>query len=371
MRDTRTIRRAIGAVLLFVITALPSASQSLCSFSAPTTDLANLFLTLNYTYLNIPDTPTVDVSSGRVSFTFSYIHDEPDWAFSASSANELSFEHFRLDRVLGDATLTTRYYFPLSPPLYVFSEVKSDYTTAIAQTGLELRLGAGIGRLSDVTPLARAIRIDALLQEDLVLIVPLRPDTLQTIAQLISQESSMAGIGELVGRIEAVIEGEAGVTLNARSLLAIAEQIRADVVSQRCGWATQAGIGYELIRRFGGSRQLLLTVSSTFARPLSLASQVGINADFSYPLFVGSANALTASAHYNRRLSSTTRLVAEYALQRLQQSRSEVNVGERIDVQLLFDLGRVDLTITASLSRGTGMPGWIESLAVSADVDLL
>jgi hypothetical protein len=373
MVERGTIKRLalMSIVLASFAVVWPSQAVSLCDFRSPTTDLTNLFLTMNFAYLDLPDTPQVDVSSGRISFSFSHIHDEPARSFSAGSTSEVSFDHLHLSRLFGDAYLTTRSYNSSEAPIYFFAEVKADYTSAAAQSGLELRLGSGYGRLTDVSPLARALRIEGVLTDDLLLPSPLSEDALQTIGQLIARESEFSGISELVSLIADVIEAEANVLLSARSLLAIAEQIRATTVSQQCGWATQIGLGYELVRRFGSSRLVLLTLSTDMARPLSLASQVGVHADFSYPLFASDASALSASAIYSRRLSDNTRLVAEASLQRVQKIGESPIVGENLEVQLLFDLGRMDITATASLARGTGMAGWIESLTIAASIDLL
>jgi len=347
------------------------ADVDLCDFRIPTTDLTQLFLTVHYTYLDLPDTPSVDVSSGHVSFTYSRVRDESDRAVDVRSTNELSFDRLKLDRVLGDANLTSRYYLSDTMPLYAFGEVRADYGTTPGQSGLELRLGSGYGRLTDVTPLAKALRIQDALRESLVLASDLSDQALQEIGRLVGQEAEFSGIGELVSRIEAVIETEAAVTLNARSLLNIAEIIRSTDASQHCGWAAQLGLGYELLPRFGGARQFLMTLSTDLARPLRLDAQVEVHADYSRPLLTSGASAVSASVHYNRRLSDSTRLVAEYALQRVKQLDREPSVGQAIEIQLLFDLGRIDLTATASLTRGTGMSGWVESLVVAARVDLL
>ncbi len=369
---TERHRRSMVVLLsMLIVGALSATSLELCDFRIPTTDLTHLFLTANYTYVDIPGTPYVDVSTGRFSFTFSHIHDEPDRALAVGSTTELSFDKFRLDRMLGDASLTTRLYLPPVEPLYVFGEIKADYSATAGQPGLELRLGSGYGRLTDVTPLARALRIEARLHEDLTLIEPLSDDALLAIAALIGQEAEDQGIGELVSAIELIIEDEAAVTLNARSLLAIAEQIGSEDLSKQCGWTAQLGFGYELVRRFGPSRLFLVTLSGEIARPLSLASQVEAHVDFSCPLLVRDANALAVSTHYNRRLSDTFRIVAEYAWQRVRRIGEVATVGETFELQLLIDLGRIDLTVSGSLSRGTGMYGWVESVVIAGRVDLL
>jgi len=367
----RVVRAGFVAIVLLGVSVSAYAVE-LCSFRSPLTDLTTFFMTFNYSYMDLPDTPHVDLSSGRFSASFSRTHDEQDFALSSGATAELSFDHLQLERVLGDAYLSTRFYLADANPLYMFAEVKAGFANAATQSGLELRLGTGLGRLTDVSPLARAIRIESTLLDALVLSQPLSDSSLQTMGQLIGREIEFSGIGALVSEIESVIELDASTTLSTRALLSIAEEIRSDVVSQQCGWIAQLGIGYELLRRFGGTRKLLLSLSTDMARPLGLTSQVKIHADISYPLFVDSiAYALSASAQYSRRLSEATRLVAEYALQRVRQITRSAVSGENVEVQLLFALGRVDLTMSGALSRGTGSAGWTELISIAARVDLL
>jgi len=362
-------------MLAVCVIGLPvlASSIDLCTFRSPQTDLTTLFMTFNYSYVDLPDTPHVDVSSGRVSASFVHTHDEPDFALSVSGNAEASLDHFRFDSVWGDGSISSRFYVPEAEPAFAFAELTGNYADAAAQPGMEFRMGAGYGRLTDVSPLARAVRIETALLDAFVLTDPLSDEALRAIGTLIAQEAEFSGIGELVSEIESVIIKESGEVLNTRALLSIAEQIRTEVVSQQCGWITQFGIGYELVRRFGGTRMLLLSLSSDMSRPLSLTSQIGVHADISSPLMMSTsgAYALTASTAYSRRLSETTRWVAEYALQRLRQTTGITTTGETLEIQLLFDLGRVDLTVSGALSRGTGSAGWTEQIAASVRVDLL
>lgn len=369
-------KRAILAtcMLLFLLCGSgQTLAIGLCSYRSPLTDLTTFFMTFNYSYMNLPDTPHVDLSSGRFSASFARTHDETSFALSAAATAELSFDHLLLERVLGDAHLSSRFYLRDADPLYMFAEVKADYSDASVQSGLELRLGAGLGRLTDVTPLARAVRVETALLDALTLSHPMTDAALQTIGQLIGREAEFAGIGALVAEIESVIEKDTGALLSTRALLSVAEQIRSEIALQQCGWIAQLGVGYELLRRFGGTRKLLMSLSTDLARPLSLTSQVKAHADVSIPLFVQGtiAYAMSTSAQYSRRLGEATHLVAEYTSQHVRQITKAAVSGENIEIQLLFDLGRVDLTLSGTLSRGTGSSGWTERVTASARVDLL
>jgi len=343
----------------------------LCSFRSPSTDLTHLLLTANYAYLDLPDTVHHDVSSGRLSLSFSHLHDEPDFALSISGTTEFSFDRLRFERAVANAFMTTRFYIEAGRPEFLFAEVSGEDSSAISEPGLEIRFGVGFGRLTDATPLAKALRIQTMLLETLMLTAPMSESTLLEIAGLIAQESAFPGIGELVSRIGDVIEAGAGIGLDARSLFAIANEIGSSGSSLTCGWVNQVGLGYELAPRFGSIRQPLLTLATDMSQPLTLDSQVEAHGDISFPILAREAYSLVGSLHYTRRLTHVARIVAEYSLQRVKQPGVDASVAQSLEFQLLLDFGSATVTASASLSRGSGMPGWIEAFSISTRIDLL
>ena len=345
--------------------------SDLCAYRTPETDLSRLFLTFFYNYFNAPETPTVDVSSGRFAFTFSRVHDSPDLGVSIGSTNEFTLSRLRPTRAVGDAFATARYYLDAQEPLFVFGETQATYASAQSIPGLEVRVGGGYGRLTDVTPLAKAIRIGRGLLEDQAIDESLPEQVLFEVAALIGQEEEYRSIGDAVAAIAAVIEQASGFPLSARSLLAIAEEIVRTGDERQCGWAVQAGFGYEVTRRFGETRNLLLTLSSNLARPLNLGAQLVARIDISGPLRLASANAASISMAYTRQLTASTLLVAEYAAQRFKKFDQPATSSETIKLQFVFELGKLDLSANLSLTRGTPLRAWAESLVVSARVDLI
>jgi len=363
----------VASCIALLVSSVAVMAIDLCAFRSPETDLTSFFMTLNYSYVDLPTTPDVDVNFGRTSLSLAHSHDDPDFAFSVGVDAEISVDRFRIDRILGDAFLSSRAYLTDAAPLFLSAELKADTGDAFEQSGMEFRLGAGYGRMSDVSPLARAINIERALLDALVLSGPLSDDALVSVGSLIGREGEFQGIGALVAEIQSVIVLESAAVLDTRALLAIAEQIRSDVASQQCGWITRFGFGYELLPRFGGKRMPLLSLSTDLARPLGLLSQVGVHADVSAPITLpmSGAYALTTSAEYRRRLSESVQLLAEYTLQRRSQPGSPATSGESLEGQVLLDLGRVDLTVSGVLNRSTGTPGWTEQVSVSIRVDLL
>ena len=362
----------LGCILAIAVGGVALAQiPNLCDYRTPETDLSSLFLTFFYNYFNAPETPVADVSSGRFAFTFSRVHDSPDLGVSIGSTNEFTLSRFQLTRAIGDAFATARYYVASDAPLFVFGETQATYASAQAVPGLELRLGGGYGRLTDVTPLAKAIRIGLALLEDQAIDEPLPEEVLLQVAELIGQEREYRSVGDAVAAIAPVIQTSSGVPLSARSLLAIAEEIVRTGDERQCGWAVQAGLGYEVTRRFGETRNLLLTLSSNLARPLNLGAQLVTRFDVSGPLRLASANASSISMAYTRQLTPATLLVAEYAAQRFKKFDQPATSSETIKIQLVFELGKLDLSANLSLSRGTPLRAWSESLVVSARVDLI
>ena len=375
-KESRGMRQTYALIvggLLVMGMGLAAFSQvpNLCDYRTPETDLSSLFLTFFYNYFNAPETPIADVSSGRFAFTFSRVLDSPDLGISIGSTNEFTLSRLELTRAIGDAFATARYYLDSDAPLFVFGETQATYASAQAVPGLELRLGGGYGRLTDVTPLAKAIRIGQVLLDDQAIDEALPEEILLQAAALIGQESEYRSVGDAVAAIAPVIEEASGVPLSARSLLSIAEEIVRTGDERQCGWAVQAGFGYEVTRRFGETRNLLLTLSSNLARPLDLGAQLVARFDISGPLRLASANASSISMAYTRQLTPATLLVAEYAAQRFKKFDQPATSSETIKIQLVFELGKLDLSANLSLTRGTPLRAWAESLVVSARVDLI
>jgi len=350
---------------------ISAGAIDLCSFRSPTTDLTRLLLTAHYNYLDLPDTEPHDVSAGRMSLTFSTVHDRPNRAQNVGATAEFSFDRFRFDGAVASAFMTDRYYVAEAEPLFIFGEIRGEGSWASQEPGLEVRFGAGYGRLSDSTPLAKAIRIQDRLLKDLIIDAPMQDDDLRAIAQLIARELDLQGIGALVSEIQQVIEGATRSALDARSLFAIAAEVDAGGAALKCGWVNQLGLGYELAPRFGSSRQFLLNAASDLSRPLSLGSQVEVHGDVSVPLAAKGAYSFVGWIRFDRRLTSSARLVAAYNLQRVKMPSADASTSQSLEFQLLFDLGSASIAASASLTHGTGMSGWIEAFNISTRVDLI
>ena len=109
--------------------------------------------------------------------------------------------------------------------------------------------GGGVGRFRDVTPLAKAIRIQNTFLDEGVLLGPFTDEKLQEIARTLSdQDYSLA---ERIQQLETAIE-ETGLTaegnLGARALLELEGIIESQSEARLCGWELQASVGLT----FGG-----------------------------------------------------------------------------------------------------------------------
>jgi len=365
-------KRSTAWLIVAVLSVSGSvAGVGLCDYRAPTTDLSHVNLALYYDYLDTPEAGSADVSIGRLTLGLGRIHDEPDLGYSLGSANEFLFTRLRLTELSGDSFLTARSYPRTGEPAYVFGELRATYSTERLAPSAQLRAGIGYGRLTDVTPLAKALRIEETLREDRTIDAGLPDGVLLDIASVIGREREYGTLAAWVGAVESLIEGAAGVALNARALLAIVEEIVADGAEMHCGWTVRFGIARELLRRVDAEREILFSLSTDVARSLNLDSQVEAYADLSGPIERAKATAASFGFSYSRRLSTAASVVAEYALKRFETDASVVTTSEAFDVRLLVEIGRLDLSADLSLSRGAPELQWSERLLVSARVDLI
>ncbi|HCP31820.1 TPA: hypothetical protein DIT45_00965, partial [Candidatus Acetothermia bacterium] len=277
----RMVVGLLGCLLVGLLAV--AAPLSLCDYHTPETSLSDMDLSFNYRYFDDPATEGIDVSSGRVSLGYNQLYDSPAMGFTLAGNGEVSLTGFSVTGWLGQGSGTLRYYLTEDMPFFGFGGVEGSLATGQPQPGLALSAGLGYGRFNDVTPLAKAFRI----QNDLFALEAitdkLPDDVLMAIAKEIGRQIEYAEMKELVAAIETLIEDASGATLNARALLSIEEEILTTGNEKYCGWSVQGGVGYEIIDPFGGEKDLLITLSADAAFAPEPGSQFLFHASFFGP----------------------------------------------------------------------------------------
>jgi len=236
---------------------------------------------------------------------------------------------------------------------------------------VEVRFGGGLGRFSDVTPLAKAMHVSRELLSLGAIANPLPDDVLMAIASIIGREIEYDTIKALVGDIEPLIETVAAVELDARATLTIEEVVQMAGDDRQCGWALQLGIGYELIDPFGNPQNVVVAGSADAAFAFGPDDQMMFHASYSGPFDIMNENTLSATLNYEYDLTEESTLIANYALQRVKPAGLVANTSHAAGLAIGFDLAGADVLLQISLTRGAADPGWSLDISVSAALDLL
>jgi len=344
---------------------------SLCDYHSPVTALTDADLSFTYRYYNDAATPAIDVNSGRVGIAYDQLYDSPNYGFSLAGSGGVTLVQFLPVSWLGQGAATFRYYPVEDGLFFAFGGLKGSMATGQPRPGVEVSVGGGVGRFTDVTPLSKAF----LIQKELLALEAidqnLSDDVLLGIASVIGRAAEYDTVKEMVSDIEGAIEAAAGVTLDARAILSIEEIILQTGNERKCGWALQGGIGYELIDPYGGAQNFVVTGSADAALASCPSDQLLFHASFSGPLDFANENTLTAKLSYEHLISDKSTLIAEYSLQRVKPAGLPVNVSHAAMLSLGFNLGGADVVLQFSLTRDPGNPGWSIDVSVSAAMDLL
>jgi len=344
---------------------------SLCDYRSPVTALTDAGLSFTYRYYNDAATPTIDVNSGRVGVDYDQLYDSPNYGFTLAGSAEVVLDQFLPTGWLGQGAATFRYY-PVEDGLYfAFGGLRTSMATGQPQPGLDVSVGGGIGRFTDVTPLSKAFLIEDKLLSLGAIAQDLSDDVLLGIASVIGRGAEYDTVKDMVADIEGAIEAAAGVTLDAVALLSIEEIILETGNERKCGWALQAGIGYELIDPYGGAQNIVITASGDAAMASCPSDQLLFHAGFSGPFNIADENTLTANLTYEYLLSETSTVTASYSLQRVKPAGLPANINHAASLSVGFDIGGADVVLQISLTREAGDPGWSIDVSVSAAMDLL
>jgi hypothetical protein len=361
----------LAVVVLLLAIGLQGWALSICEYRSPKTALTDARLSFGYRYYDDANTVGVDVNSGRLAFDYDQLFDSPNYGFSLGGAAELTLDAFLPTGWLGQGAATFRYYPIEESLLFAFGGLEASMATGQPQLGLDVRVGFGIGRFTDVTPLAKAITIEEELLRLDAFADPLSDDVLLATAGAIGRRVEYESLKDLVADIEALIEGATGVELDARALLTIEEVILAVGDERRCGWAIQGGIGYELIDPYGGAQNVVVGGSADAAFAFGPSDQLTLHVSYSGPFDIMNENTLNATLSYEYALTDESTLIVDYVLQRVKPAGLTATASHSAGVAIGFDIAGIDILVQASFTRDTGDPGWSTDVSLTAAMDLL
>ena len=359
-------------VLFLVIVGLTlglgasAAALGICSYVSPETNLTDLGLSFSYHYFDDWATPGVDTSGGRAGLDFNHLYDSPDFGFTLTGNAELLLTDFFPVSGLGDAAGTFRYYFSQDMPAFGFGGLEASVASGQPQPAFHVSAGLGYGRFSDVTPLAKAFKIEAELLKAKAIRQSLGDSALMGIATAIG--SYFATPEEQVADVVNQIQAASGVTLTPRQVLNVEDLVLTTDDTRYCGWSVQAGVGYQLLDPYNQPQGFLVTASADAAFVPNPAGQVLFHAGLSGPVNILNQNTFAARASYDYAMSETSSFLVTYTLLRVQPLGLPAGTSQTAALLLASGVGRADMGLQVSLAKAANASAWSLDISVSASI---
>jgi len=358
----------LGIIGLVLGLGASAVAIGLCSYVSPETNLQSLGLSMSYHYFDDWATPGVEASGGLAGLEYNLLYDSLDFGYTVTANAELLLANFVPVSGLADAAGTYRWYFAEDAPVFGFGGIEASVASGQLQPAIYVNAGVGYGRFSDVTPLAKALKIEKELLKVDAIPGPLGDSALMEIAQVIGS-SEYASTNDQIADVVNKIQATSGVALNPRQVLKVEDLILATGDVRHCGWAVQAGVGYQLVDPYNNPRTFLITASADAAFAPNPDGQILFHAGLSGPLNIVEQNTLRLRASYSYVLSETTSLRTTYTVLRVQPLGQPASTSQTAALLLGFDIGSsTNLGLQASLSKPANASAWALDVSVSAAI---
>ncbi|MGB2982735.1 MAG: hypothetical protein WBC63_02605 [Candidatus Bipolaricaulia bacterium] len=362
-------------VVVLSMTGLTAFSIPLCEYRSPVTDLADLGIGFSYQYHNDPfGQSDSDINEGDFTVEYVRLFDRPEFGFDVNVRNDMRIS------VLDVSTYTTladgsyKRYFSSEGDAFAFAGASVRSSSWFESLGLSVNLGVGVGRFVDVTPLARATRIEEYLVDRGSLTDHLHPVDLQILADEIGSLAKYESLAALLAAAQDVIEGSSNIKiggLDALDLSEITRLIQAEGFSRYCGWDLRLGLGYELLDPSGGENDLLVTGSFNYAFTTTPSEQFLVQGSFSGPPELMDTNRIDVTVAYDCLVSDFLSLTATYDFSR------ETWASEATDIhRLAFDmtlepLDTAQVTLGVVFEHRPYFVEWKIDLKLTIGIDIL
>ena len=364
MKRTVLYLAMVGVMLGLAASAAP---LTLCSYVSPETNLQSLGLSMSYRYFDDWGIAGVEANGGRAGLYYSRLYDSPDIGYAMDGNVDVLLADFFPTSGMADVAGTFRYYMVPGELTFGFGGVEASLASGQLQPAVHVSAGIGYGRFSDVTPLAKALKIEMELLKAGAIRMPLQDDVLMGMATAIGSQE-YASTNDQIADVVDQIQTASGVILTARQVLKVEDLILATGDARRCGWAVQAGAGYQLIDPYGQPHGLLVTASADAAFAPNPDGQMLLHAGLSGPINIFEQNTLRVRGSYNLAISETSSLRMTYSLLSLQQAGQPASMSQTVAALLGFVVGQADMGLQLSLSKAADASAWAMDISLSAAI---
>jgi len=358
------------AIAAAVGIAVTGYGIGLCDYRTPTTEFLQGKVSFFYQHSDDPATPSIDTSSGWLAFDAKSQYDTASEGFTFGGSGQLRFHNLGLVQASVGAAGTLRQYVGKPLSYFTFGGFEAALDTANPQPRLEAQAGLGYGRFYDVTPLAKALRIEARLLALGAIPVSLPDAVVLAMAEAIDQREEAVAPADRVAAVVRLIEEELKRNLDAASVLMVEEVIASTGQERFCGWTVQSGMAYEILDPKGGPRDFLFSLSLDAALAPEPDSQLLFKAKISGPYWITEQHTLTVDVTFDHHLDGITSFTTRYTL-RQDKPRGQAPAGVQSAVfQLGFDLGWVGVSLQMEFSKVAEAQAWTQNIVITATADV-
>jgi len=343
---------------------------SLCDYRTPTTEFLQGKISFFYQHMDDPATSGIDLSAGSLTFTARRQRDGETMGFTLAGEGEMRLRNLGLAQTRIEGVGALRQYLTPAVPLFAYSAVEAMWDTANPQPGLETQAGLGYGRFYNVTPLAKALQIEAFLLERGVLSAPLVDDKILAVAKAIGQPVEVASLPERVGQVVALIEGDRPLQLDPVIVLAIEETLARTGRERFCGWTAQAGLAYRLVDPKDAPRELFFSLSLDAAIAPEPHSQLLFRSSIAGPPSLLDRHTLTLEISFDVQMNRSINFTTRYTLFQ-DKPAGQVPAGMQLASFVLeISHGWIGVTLQMEFSKLAEAPAWKQSIVISATTHL-
>ncbi len=380
-------KKGMVAGILLVVVGFSGLAIPLCDYNSARSELTDLQISFSYNYHNDPyGLEEFDVSAGRLKVGYSKLFDSPLFGYDYSVDGDTLISVLELSTYRIDAQGSLKWFLEQDReanavrPTFVFAGLSTGATSDSERLSISVLLGVGTGRFNDVTPLAKAVRIDDILYAHGALTEHLADVDLLSLAREIGSIDAYSTRAELLTVIERQILFSSGVVveegLDATDLAAIEAILNDDRLARYCGGDVRLGLEYELVDPTHGPNDLLATLSAKYAFTTTPSSQFLISSAVSGSYNIRQANRISLTASYNYLASETYSLAVSYDFLREQFLSLDGVVGDptashNIGLNLnITPTANTLVTVSVRLCHEKHFTEWCSDINLSLGLDL-
>lgn len=370
MRRGSIIALLAACALVWTVVAIP-----LCDFQPPMTDLSNLSLSFSYRYHNDPyGAAERDISRGEFKIDYFRLFDTPEYGFDVSFENKMIMSAVDLASYVIMSEGNFKRYFSVEHDLFAHAGTSLRSSSAFQRLGLSFNLGVGIGRFTDVTPLAKAKRINDYLVDRGSLTDHLHSVDLQVLALEIDSAASYETLAALLVVIQEVIETSGLVRLGGLDALDISEIsriLRQEGFSRYCGWNMKVGLGYQLLDPSGGGGDLLFIGSFNYALATTPREQLMVEGCFSGAPAIFTTNRIDFTGSYAYFISDFLSATATYRFSRETWNAKPTDT-HRMSLELILSpVDTANVVLSVVIEDKPHFLEWSVDIRLAIQMDLL